>query len=222
MKLVFYSGGDNLDNIELDKRLLELYPKPKSLQMTFIPSSSYMGELEFQDFVNHYRRFGVSKFLYFPVDIPFSEVTRKEVFKSDIIHLAGGNTYYFLRTLKQSKVFSELKKFVAKGGALTGLSAGAILMTPNISTAGFPAFDCDENEEGLTNFHSLKLVNFEFFPHYRNSKRYDKALAAYSESISHPLYACPDGAGIIVNGSQLCFINKSFGFFNGKKFRLNY
>ena len=220
MKLVLYSGGFHSDNIALDKMLLNFFSSD-DLQLTFIPSSSYMAEIEFREFVQHYRKFGIRKFLYFPIDIPFNDVTRREVLKSDIIHLGGGNTYYFLRTLRQSKIFKDLKQFVAQGGGLTGLSAGAILMTRNISTAGFPSFDCDENAEELKNLSALNLVDFEFFPHYRNSKRYDDELAKYSTTIDHPLYACPDGAGIIVKGNQISFVNKTVGFFNGKKFKIN-
>jgi dipeptidase E len=58
-----------------------------------------------------------------------------------------------------------LKKFIQDGGILTGLSAGAIMMTETIEMAGYPPFDCDENEDNLKNLKSLNLVDFYFFPH---------------------------------------------------------
>ncbi len=216
MRLVFYGGGDDLDNKTLDSALIKL-AKNKKPQITYIPSCSYDHDVDFIDFIEQYKYFGVSKFIYFPIDIPYDKVLFKEAFKSDIIHLSGGNTYYFLKYLRQNSLMVRLREFVRKGGILTGLSAGAIIMTPNIATAGFPSFDKDENEENLKNLASLGLVSFEFFPHYRNSHRYDKEIIGHSKKTSNPIYACPDGSGIIVTESTLSFIGKAFCFYKGKK-----
>src|SRR5690606_32920603 len=104
------------------------------------------------------------------------EVLKQEVFKSDIIHLSGGNTFYFIKHLRQAKLLKDFKEFLNNGGVLTGLSAGAIIMTRSIQTAAFPSFDRDENEDNVRNFKGMGLVNFEFFPHYKNSLRYDREI----------------------------------------------
>lgn len=220
LKLVFYSGGDARDNTSLDKRLLKLVEK-KSPRIAFIPSCSYDSEMYFQDFVSQYRKYGVKKFLHFPIDVPFDAIMLNEVLKSDIIHLSGGNTFYFLFHLRKAKLLSKLKDFVKRGGILTGLSAGGILMTPDIATAGFPDFDRDDNDEGIKNLKSLKLVDFDFFPHYRNSKRYDQELLSHSKKSKRPLYACPDGSGIILNRGSLEFVGKCYLFVGNKKIRLS-
>lgn len=216
MKLVFYSGGTDAENRELSRATLELAGKTDPA-LTFIPSCSYYGESDFRDYVSQFRPHGVRKFLYFPIDIPFDEVLESEVLNSDIIHLGGGNTYYFLKHLRKSKFLPKLKAFVKKGGVLTGLSAGAIMMTPSIATAGFPSFDCDENGENLKNLKALGLVPFEFFPHYRNSIKYDRELVKVSKEMKHPLYLIPDGSGIIVNNKEISFCGKSWMAFAGKK-----
>jgi dipeptidase E len=215
MKLVFYGGGDEEDNVSLDDALMSLANKKP--QITYIPSCSYQAEVDFQDFVRQYRRFKTTKFVYFPIDIPFDSILKREAFKSDIIHLSGGNTFYFLRCLREAGLIQELKNFVRRGGILTGLSAGAIIMTPTIDTASFPEFDRDENDENLKNYKSMGLVNFEFFPHYRNSRRYDLELMAHSKKMNMPLYACPDGCGIVVDNDSISFIGKAYCFYQGKK-----
>jgi dipeptidase E len=217
MKLIFFGGGDEEDNYLLDKTLLTNIVNKRKPQMTFIPSSSYMSHLDFREFVNQYKRHKVQRFIHFPIDVDFTDVLKKEAFSSDIIHLSGGNTYYFLETLRRAKLLSELKSFVKSGGVLTGLSAGGIIMTNNIKTAGFPPFDRDENEDGVRNLKGLGLVNFEFFPHYRNSKRYDKYLLEHSKKIKAPIYASPDGAGIIVNNHEVIFSGKNYIFHKGEK-----
>jgi dipeptidase E len=216
MKLVFYGGGHAVENVSLDKQLLKLI-KSKNPLITYIPSCSIYGETDYIDFVEQYYRFGIKRILNFPIDRGIDAIMKRAIFKSDVIHLSGGNTYYFLKHLKRTGLLQDLKKYVANGGILTGLSAGGILMTPNIDTAGFPEFDRDENEENIKNFKSMSLVKFFFFPHYRNSVRYDKDLLSYSRKVERPVYAVPDGSGIIVENDNLIFHNKIFCFYKNKK-----
>lgn len=219
MKLVFYSGGHDYDNIQLDKHLIDLV-HTDSPQITYIPSCSYLCDPDFQEFIKQYERFNIHNIINFPIDQPFTEVLKNEVLKSDVIHLSGGNTYYFLKHLRKTKMLGELKKFVRNGGVLTGLSAGGIIMTRSIEMAGIPDFDKDENDEHLTNLSSMNLVDFEFFPHYKNSNRYDIEILDYSKKIESPIYACPDGSGIIVKNNEILFVGKTYCFFKGEKFSL--
>lgn len=220
MKLVLYSGGDQSENLNLNKNLLELVSKDK-VRMTFIPACSYHGQEDFQDIIDQFRPLGVKKFLRWDIDRPYSNLVRRTAFDSDIIYLGGGNTYYFLKFLKKEGLVTEFRKWVRDGGILCGMSAGAILLTKNIETAGFPDFDKDDNDEGIKNFNSLDLVEFSFFPHYKNSKRYDSELNKYSKSNEVPVYACPDGSGIVITGNEIKFVGKSACFVQGKKFFLN-
>lgn len=216
MKLVFYSGGHAQENEILDHKLLSL-SRNKKLSMAVIPACSYVSDEYFEEILEQYQPLGVKKIIKFDADRPNSVVFKKLLFKTDIIHLGGGNTYYFLKHLKKSGLFGELKKWCSKGGILTGLSAGAIIMTKNIATAGFPAFDKDENEEKIKNFSGLGLVDFLFFPHYRNSKRYDESLTTYSKQVDQPVYALPDGSGIIMEDDEIRFVGKTVCFYQGKK-----
>src|SRR6218665_2187013 len=144
MKLVFYSGGVEQENRRLDKDFIQLIGK-KNPVVTFIPSSSYLSEQELKSFVKHYSKYKITRFIHFPVDVPFDKILFQEVMRSDAIHMAGGNTFYFLNSLRKAKLLKDLRLFAQNGGVLTGLSAGAILMTENIEMAAYPEFDRDEN-----------------------------------------------------------------------------
>lgn len=220
MKLVLYSGGDEKANYELDLEFIKLLNN-KNPVVTFFPSSSYLSEVEFRQFVKHYSEFGIKRFIHFPVDVNFDHVLLEEVLKSDAIHLGGGNTFYFLKHLRKAKLLGALKKFVQKGGVLTGLSAGAIMMTRDIFMASYPEFDRDENNVHIKDFRSIGLLDFQFFPHYRNSPRYERAFIKLSKSDPRMIVACPDGSGIVVEGEKTKFVGKTFIFFQGKKIILN-
>lgn len=220
MKLVLYSGGLEKDNRSLDRSFVDLLHK-KNPVITFIPSSSYLSEHEFKAFVKHYSKYKISRFIHFPVDVPFDRIMFQEVMRSDAIHLSGGNTFYFLNSLRKAKLLPEIRKYVEKGGVLTGLSAGAILMTENIDMAAYPEFDRDENFVNLKNLSALHLLNFAFFPHFKNSARYDAVFRRYSRAKKKVIYACPDGAGIVVNGDEIKFVGPCYGFAGGQKFFVN-
>lgn len=220
MKIVLYSGGGEEENRFLNLRALELTGAdvPK---LTFIPSSSYDAEVDFKFFVQEFSRLGVQRFMHFCVDTPFTKTMLNEVLKSDLIFLGGGNTFYFLKALKKAKMFEHFKKFLDRGGVLCGLSAGAIVLTPHVHTASFPHFDRDENPFDMKNLSAMRVVNFEFFPHYKNSRRYDAELLHHSKKSKLPLYACADGGGIIVENDRISFTGKSYVFHKGKKLTIS-
>ena len=140
--------------------------------MTYVPFCSEGHNVFYQRFIRRYKPYGATHFDCIPIDDPtltLQRNTKERILNSDIIYLSGGNTYYFLKYLRSSGIDKLLQSHVAKGGVLGGLSAGSIIMTPNIHLAGYPAFDRDENAVGIKNLHGLNLVNFEFFPYYRNS-----------------------------------------------------
>ena len=92
------------------------------------------------------------------------------------------------------------------------MSAGAIILTPSIKSASYPQFDCDENVDNIKNFNSLGLVNFEFFPHYKNSERYNEELIYQSKNTSNPIYAARDGSGIIEKDEEIIFYGDIWEF----------
>lgn len=220
MKLVFYSGGDDVDNVKLDESLVNLSGKTNPT-LTFIPSSHYHSNEDLEDIMRSFSKFGIQKILKWEIDRPYPEVLKRTALSSDIIYLGGGNTFYFLKYLRKSGLMKDIKDWVKQGGILCGLSAGAILMTKDIETAGFPSFDRDDNDENIKNLNALDLVDFTFFPHYKNSKRYDQELMKYSEGKEAPIYACPDGSGVVIDQEKLKLVGKIACFFQGKKFFIN-
>ncbi len=219
-RLVFYSGGQDKSNERLHEAL-SLMPGKKARSLTYIPFSHENGEHYFKRIKKRYKSYGFKKFRYFAVDADFLSREMNEALKSDVIYLAGGNTFYFLKHLRESGFLKRLKKFAARGGVIAGLSAGAIIMTPHIYLAGYPKHEGDLNEVKLKNLRSLDLVNFEFLPHFSNSKKTSDALLRYSKRCSRPIMACSDGNGVIVNNGELHLIGEIYVFYKGRKLRLS-
>lgn len=210
-----YSSDCYEDNLEMDLDLFNSLDRAHPRISFIAPASEHLDE-EIQHFKKRFNRIGFSNFRAMSAD---SEKFRSALLKSmnsDVIYLGGGNTYHFLYHLIRSKCLGLLRQFALEGGVLAGSSAGAIILTPNIDSAGYPDFDCDDNSIGLVATDALSFVEFEFFPHYLPTARYITALKAKSEEKHLPIYAVPDGGGIRVKNGRITFYGDCKVFYDGK------
>jgi dipeptidase E len=220
MTLWFFSSDDPQDNTVIDAELVKSMNRAKP-KLTYIASSHLGSSYYFAEFSERFARYGVKDCTLFHPDLSFTKKALQKALRSDLIYLSGGNTFYFLKHLKKSGVARELVAFHKAGGHMAGTSAGAIIMTKTIKTAGYPDFDRDDNAVGITDMRALGLVRFEFFPHYTGREIYNEELAHQSEQMAHPLYAAADGAAIAVSSEKLVFYGKITAFLRGIKFKLN-
>jgi dipeptidase E len=221
MKLWLYSSGDGESNEAMDRALLRNLGNRRPT-FTFIPSAFEDHLTDYDEFIERFSSYAYINFNLIHADRPLLRRDRFRALNSDVVYLSGGNTFHFLYNLRRADLLDDLKYFVSTGGLLAGHSAGSILMTPSIHTASFPHFDRDDNEVGINDWRGLKLVPFEFFPHYRNSRRYSHELMKHSRREVGVVYAAADGAGIVVLQRQTTFFGSIWGFVGGHRFRVNW
>jgi dipeptidase E len=217
MRLVLYSGGQRPENRFLHQSVFDLCGLKKNPKFTYIPFCAENAKTYYARITRRYRSFGFREFHCLPVDQPFDRSDFLRALRSDVIYLAGGNTFYFLYHLKRSGLLPQLRKFARDGGVLAGLSAGAIILTPNIRLASVPKFDADENDVGLRDLEGLGLTSFEFSPHYSDNRTRNTALLNYSKKITLPVYASVDGSGIVVDGDRFTVLGKTAVFYRGHR-----
>lgn len=133
--------------------------------------------------------------------------------KCDFIFLDGGNTFFLLSRLKKYHMLPLLMKHSHK---LIGVSAGAIIQTPNINLAAIPRFNADENYVNLKSRESLNLVGFEVYPHYTGGQREVAELKKYSKTHNRKIYLLRDGHSLLVSGSRMRAIGRVRCLKNGK------
>jgi dipeptidase E len=220
MKLVLYSGGQQRSNSLLHRALVKLARegKPRShvLTLTYIPYCSDSSETFFKRAMRRYRAYGVERFFCLHVD---ENPTREEIhtaLQSDIIYLSGGNTFYFLKHLRESGMLAKLPEFVKKGGVMAGLSAGGLIMSPTVKLAADEGLGPDENDVKLKNFKGLGFYPFEFSPHFSATKKQVEAHLAYSKTTKNPVYALSDGSGMVIKDKKVQVMGQASLFFDGK------
>lgn len=86
--------------------------------------------------------------------------------KNDFIYVTGGNTFFLLQELKRSGADKLILEEIAKEKLYIGESAGAVIMSPNISY--IQSMDSVKKATNLTNYDALNLVDFSILPHYNN------------------------------------------------------
>ncbi len=217
MKLVLYSGGNEKINRNVDLALLS-YVKSKRPQITYVPFTFYEHGSYYAQFKKQFAKYGVEDFVYFAPNKKYSAAHFKKAFSSDIIFLSSGNTFTFLNHLREQNLIKAFRRFVKKGGILAGMSAGAIVMTPNITTAVVPSADSDINRVGIKDLKAMNLVGFEFSPHFH--KNTSEELRSYSRFTRFPILACDDGAGLIVENNKIQIIGDVTRFKKGKQTQL--
>lgn len=139
---------------------------------------------------------------YFDLSDAFGDEKLKEVLRFGTIHLSGGNTFEFLNFINRRSFGETLKNHLQNGGLIIGVSAGAIVLTPNIGLAELPG--ADENLVGLKDMSGLGFVNFEFHPHFKSSD--SEILQEYLKSTSSDIYISTDEDGVLVTSKEIhCF-----------------
>jgi len=195
-KLVLYSDQIPSTSERIDNELVTLLGKSNPI-IGYIPSRADPQRKYYKERQEYYSRLSMDFEVYFELDEDYHSDLLESLLSCDAIHLSGGNTYYFLYWLRKREMLPVLCQYVNQGGILIGVSAGSILMGPNISICHLYY---DEPIELETDFSALNLVGFTFVPHYgdREMSPSLRALQEYSRNNQIVVYACRDSGGIVV------------------------
>jgi dipeptidase E len=85
----------------------------------------------------------------------------------DAINMVGGNSFYLLKSIRESGFTEVLKEFLDRGGVYCGASAGSYVVCPTIEMAGWKdpkKFD----RHGVVDLTAMSLVPFLIFAHYKS------------------------------------------------------
>ena len=199
-KLFLYSDQIPPITDPIDERLFAMLPRIP--RIGYLPASPDSDRTWFKDRQTYYARYGAT-LEFFGLEKEFQPDQIPDLFQCDAIHLTGGNTFRFSYWLQTRGLFDHLKRYVASGGVLIGVSAGAIMMTPDISSS---AYCGDEPYPALQNNDGLSLVDFEIIPHIESQDD----LTEFAKLRPRMLYGIPDGSAIIIDNDQMEFIGPIF------------
>lgn len=197
-KLAFYSDQEATSNREMDERLRELIGLPRP-RIGYVASEPDPPRHYYRRTQEHYARLGAIMDCYFDADYVSDVALTERLLGCDAIHLSGGNTFTFIAWLKGCNLARQLIDYSLRGGVLIGVSAGAMIMTPSVISADLCG---DVRLPGSNDDAGLHLVDFHFWPHFQIQFQEGQGPMQQLPALRQ-LYACPDGSGILVDGTAI-------------------
>ena len=177
MKLFLTSVAANV----LEK-LVPLLPKsPKELSVLFVPTAAdpYENREWMEDDRNKLLELGFNVFDFDLKDKSEGEV-KKALSKTDIVFVAGGNTFYLLEKVKLSGFDNAIKDSSNQRQIYIGSSAGSVILGPNIEPMKY--LDDSTKALSLSDYSGLNLIDYIVLPHFDNKKykeAYEKLTREY-------------------------------------------
>jgi dipeptidase E len=220
MKGTFYVvGGGEMglrETYEIDKHLVSMVHK-KSPKVLFIPTASHDAGDYVRAFKEVYSEFGCEVKALFLYDDPTAKEVAALINWADIIYVGGGVTSELLLMWKAFNLVPLLKKALAKGTIMAGLSAGL-----NCWFKRAYVDNIDKNPRyGMFYFlNGLNFLPFASSPHYNKPERksFDDALAG--EKLKG--YAVEDQVALIFEDGKLVGNWKSYGCTDHHAYLLSY
>lgn len=117
----------------------------------------------------------------------------------DALYMRGGNTFYILKTIRETGFDHSIVSFILRGGAYIGSSAGSIILGPDITVAGEMGPYGDSNDVELIHTKGLNLVPFATVPHFVPDVQ--QFLDIFGRTVDYPLLPLTDEQAMLcVNG----------------------
>ena len=191
--------------MEVNKEILKILPKPpKELKLTHITTASI--DEKNKDYFH--KETQIMKELGFQVtEADISGMTEGKVRKllkdTNIIYVQGGNTYYLLKSIKESGFDKVVKELLEKGVIYIGVSAGSYVAGPTIEQADWIH---EHNRFGLTDLTAMNLVPFLLMVHY--VPEYKSILKEKIQKSKYEFKILTDDQAILVKGDNYKLVGK--------------
>lgn len=120
--------------------------------------------------------------------------------KYDYIYVTGGNTFKLLHDLKKCGYDKVLRKMIIEGATYIGSSAGAYLVSKDISHIQ----QYDENNYGIDNFSGLGVLDARLICHFDKDRYYD--YYKLRMSTSDVLFTIDDDSVLVVDKDNIYYV----------------
>lgn len=122
----------------------------------------------------------------------------------NVIQVSGGNVFYLLKTIKETKFDLILKKFLEKGLYYIGCSSGSYIMCPTVEVGGWKL---DRNRYGLTDFTALNYVPFLIKCHFTDNSK--EEMIEKAKTLKYPLKVLRDDQCFYIENGEISFFGDS-------------
>lgn len=123
------------------------------------------------------------------------ELTEDAVDEIGAIYICGGNPFYLLHKVRKSEFDNVLAQLIDKGIVYVGVSAGSMLMGPDINIPEHT----ERNDTGITDFRGLNYTENVIIPHYTEDLK--KTVEESQQKTQYILRPLTDNQALLITGS---------------------
>ena len=191
MKLLLTSDG--LTNETLKSEFLELIGKPaEKSKVIMVPTASrterelHWVEVSKQELID----LGIK--ILDVLDLDHEAGSYNKIKDYDVLYMCGGNTFYLLHKIRETGFDKVIKQFLADNKLYLGVSAGTVVMGPNIEAA----IPYDENVVNISDFTGLNIVDEIINPHHESKD--EENTKRYEEKLHHKILRLNDNQALLI------------------------
>lgn len=195
---------------------------PAKCRMLFIPTA---GNLDEDIWWIDKDRDVLGKMGFQITELDIEHASKKDMERAlsntDIVYVAGGNTFYLLKQLRVTGFDDLLTTYINSGGLYAGASAGALIMGPDIGAIA--SMDEPEKVQGLESAKGLGFVNIVPIPHYDMKARtqtIDEIKKKYSDK--YEMVLLTDDQAIVIEDGEWSVVDSPRSPLEHKWFRQNH
>jgi dipeptidase E len=193
--------SDGISNVKLKKEFLRMLPKDVSkIKVLMIITAGKHCKNTVK-----YTKESIRELTDVGIDIKSVElldIDNKKILsvkrRFDVLYVCGGNTFFLLKKIRQSRFNVAIKNFVKSGKIYIGVSAGSYIACPTIDMATWKHLDT--NMVGLKDLTALGLVPFIAVAHF--AKKYEDVIRKGASSSKYKVMILKDGQGVSVIGNK--------------------
>lgn len=134
----------------------------------------------------------------------------------DIYYSCGGNTFYILDRMRKTGMDKVLMQAITDGKLYIGVSAGSMLVGPDISLSdAYGDDESDANDVGLRDLSGFGSVPYFIMPHY--TEQYAQVAREFQKKISEDqsVVGLTDAQALFVTDNETLLIGEQGGLLLG-------
>ena len=206
-KLMLIGGGDTgrglttYETKEIDEEVVKMTEKDNPIFL-FIGLASSHSDSYYDTMKKIYKELGcTTEYLKKKNIINNPDIVKDKIARADIIYICGGDTVKLINDIKEYEIDKLLKDAYNRGCVMTGMSAGAIML----SREGFSDSLIMRGESDKHEFiKGFKFIDISICPHYHSSEVKDKELL---ESIKDKeVYGLENGTALKIIDGKIEYI----------------
>ena len=185
----------------------QVFHKPfKDLRMAYVITASK--GVTNTDYIERTRVFFKEQgYNYEEIDLDGkSQAQLREILQRfEIVFVEGGNSFYLLKSIKESGFDTIVKELLQKGVIYMGASAGSYVACPSIEMATWKHQD-KYNHYRVTDFSAMNLVPFLVTVHYKTE--YDDILREKIKEAQLPVKILTDQQALLIKNDGIHLIGE--------------